>query len=75
MDNLEILRKENIKLEHLLAKERKAHAKTEEENKNLTKEMDIIKADMVCDKCDFKSEILTEIKVHLTNTHNKIKLL
>ena len=72
LDDLDILRKENKYLKHLIEKERKAHAKTEEENKDLTKEMERFKAGLVCDKCDYKSELFTEMKVHLT-THNETK--
>ena len=67
---LDILRKENKNLTNLVEKERKSHAKTEEENKNLTKEVERFKAGLNCDKCDFKSELLTDIKVHLTKTYN-----
>ena len=73
LDDLGILKKENKNLKHLIEKERKAHAKMEEENKDLTKEMERFKAGLVCDKCDYKSELLTEMKVHLTKTHNETK--
>ena len=71
-DDLDILKNENKNLKHLIEKERKAHAKMEEENKDLTKEMERFKAGLVCDD-DYKSGLLTEMKVHLTKTHNETK--